>query len=84
MLRACVSFNRVSLLFLFFLPSQFLVDHRDHDRVIDSIFRYMRLKGVPANKITLLTTYNGQKALLRDVINQRCGGNALFGYPQSV
>ena len=32
----------------------------------------MRLLGYPASKITILTTYNGQKALLRDVFSQRC------------
>jgi len=40
---------------------------------------YMRLLGYPAEKITILTTYNGQKHLLRDVIAQRCGANPLIG-----
>jgi intron-binding protein aquarius len=29
-----------------------------------------------------LTTYNGQKELLRDVVNARCGENPLFGKPK--
>nr|POE75211.1 intron-binding protein aquarius [Quercus suber] len=33
---------------------------------------YLRLLGYPANKISILTTYNGQKLLIRDVINRRC------------
>lgn len=40
---------------------------------------YMRLLGYPADKITMLTTYNGQKHLLRDVVAQRCGDNPLIG-----
>lgn len=31
----------------------------------------MRLQGYPASKISILTTYNGQKHLIRDVIKQR-------------
>lgn len=49
-----------------------------------SMYQFMRLMGYPANKITVLTTYNGQKNLLRDVIEQRCAGNPLFGRPHKV
>ena len=38
----------------------------------------------PEDKITILTTYNGQKALIRDVLNQRCSWNPLFGRPAKV
>ncbi|CAG8662440.1 15448_t:CDS:2, partial [Funneliformis mosseae] len=38
----------------------------------------------PAEKITILTTYNGQKALIRDVLSQRCSWNPLFGRPAKV
>jgi hypothetical protein len=47
-------------------------------------FMYMRLMGYPADKITILTTYNGQKALIRDVINTRCGNNPFIGFPHKV
>ena len=33
-----------------------------------SLYQYMRLRGYPADKISILTTYNGQKALIRDVV----------------
>ena len=36
---------------------------------------YMRLLGYPAQKISILTTYNGQKFLIRDVLNKRCAQN---------
>ena len=45
---------------------------------------YMRLLGYPAEKITVLTTYNGQKHLLRDVIQQRCATNPFIGRPAKV
>ncbi len=45
---------------------------------------YMRLLGYPAQKISILTTYNGQKFLIRDVLNKRCGKNPLLGMPMKV
>ena len=47
-------------------------------------YMYMRLCGYPAERITILATYNGQKMLLRDVLNERCGGHPLFGLPARV
>merc|ERR1712032_685843 len=45
---------------------------------------YLRLLGYPAAKITIISTYNGQKALLRDVVRQRCSWNPLFGEPAKI
>lgn len=45
---------------------------------------YMRLIGYPSHKISILTTYNGQKHLIRDVINIRCAENPLIGKPHKV
>lgn len=47
-------------------------------------FQFMRLRGYPANKISILTTYNGQKALIRDVVEQRCAAHPAFGRPRTV
>ncbi|XP_043929809.1 RNA helicase aquarius isoform X2 [Protopterus annectens] len=49
-----------------------------------ALFMYMRLLGYPAERISILTTYNGQKHLIRDVINQRCGNNPFIGRPNKV
>ncbi|KAF2905333.1 hypothetical protein ILUMI_00835 [Ignelater luminosus] len=49
-----------------------------------AVFMYMRLIGYPADKISILTTYNGQKHLIRDVINSRCAENPLIGRPHKV
>ncbi len=36
-------------------------------------YQYMRLLGYPASSISILTTYNGQKNLLEDIITAvRC------------
>ena len=44
----------------------------------------MRLQGYPPNKISILTTYNGQKHLIRDVLHKRCSRNPVFGLPDKV
>ncbi|XP_075700839.1 RNA helicase aquarius [Rhinoderma darwinii] len=49
-----------------------------------ALFMYMRLLGYPANRISILTTYNGQKHLIRDILNQRCGKNPVIGQPSKV
>mmetsp|Transcript_299 Transcript_299/g.1022 ORF Transcript_299/g.1022 Transcript_299/m.1022 type:complete len:1462 (+) Transcript_299:73-4458(+) len=49
-----------------------------------ALFMYLRLMGYPAERISILSTYNGQKALLRDVVRQRCAWNPLFGEPSKI
>lgn len=49
-----------------------------------ALFMYMRLLGYPANKISILATYAGQRALIKDVLNHRCKENRLFGLPRIV
>ncbi|KAI9846790.1 MAG: hypothetical protein M1837_003639 [Sclerophora amabilis] len=49
-----------------------------------AMYQYMRLLGYPASKISILTTYAGQRALLKDVLGHRCGRNRLFGLPKIV
>lgn len=49
-----------------------------------AIFQYMRLLGYPAGKISILTTYAGQRALVKDVLSHRCARNRLFGLPKTV
>ncbi|KAB8258874.1 P-loop containing nucleoside triphosphate hydrolase protein [Aspergillus pseudonomiae] len=49
-----------------------------------ALYQYMRLLGYPASKISILATYAGQTALIKDVLNHRCAKNALFGMPKIV
>jgi len=48
-----------------------------------AVYQYMRLLGYPAERISILATYNGQKHLIRDVLNQRCR-DPFFGMPLQV
>ena len=47
-------------------------------------FMYMRLLGYRADQIVILTSYNGQKALIKDVIAAKCSWHPLIGSPKSV
>lgn len=49
-----------------------------------AIFQYMRLLGYPASSISILTTYAGQRALIKDVLDHRCAKNPLFGLPKII
>ena len=49
-----------------------------------ALFMYLRLQGYPPEKIAILTTYNGQKHLIRDVLSRRCAKNSVFGLPEKV
>ncbi len=49
-----------------------------------ALFMYMRLIGYPAHKISILTTYNGQKQMIREIIQHRCETNPLIGTPHKV
>lgn len=49
-----------------------------------ALYQYMRLLGYPARSISILATYAGQRALIRDVLDHRCKNNKLFGLPRVV
>ena len=49
-----------------------------------ALFMFLRLQGYPPDRIAILTTYNGQKHLIRDVLARRCGRNLVFGLPEKV
>lgn len=65
-------------------PSPYFYQNLAEAEYCVALFMYMRLIGYPANKISILTTYNGQKHLIRDVINTRCAENPLIGRPHKV
>lgn len=52
-------------------PSAYFYQNLAEAEYCVAVFMYMRLLGYPADKISILTTYNGQKHLIRDVINIR-------------
>jgi intron-binding protein aquarius len=63
--------------------SPFMYQNIGEAEYIVAVYMYMRLVGYPAQKISILTTYNGQKYLIRDIIEQRCQ-NPIFGKPAKI
>ena len=49
-----------------------------------AMYQYLRLCGYPAEKITVLIPYNGQKELLRSYLREYCRKNPLFGMPSKI
>lgn len=49
-----------------------------------ALYQYMRLLNYPASSISILTTYAGQRALIRDILAHRCRNTSLFGLPRYV
>ncbi|XP_005109242.1 RNA helicase aquarius [Aplysia californica] len=65
-------------------PNPYFYQNLAEAEYVVAVFMYMRMIGYPGEQISILTTYNGQKHLIRDVIQQRCGGNPLIGRPHKV
>ena len=65
-------------------PTSHFFQNLGEAEYVVAIFQYMRLLGYPASKVSILTTYAGQRALIRDVLGHRCAGNRLFGMPRIV
>ncbi len=65
-------------------PSPHFIQNRGEAEYAVALYQYMRLLGYPARSISILATYAGQKALIRDVLEHRCKLNKLFGLPRIV
>jgi len=67
-----------------FEPSPHFTQNLGEAEYCVALFMYMRLMGYPAEKISILATYRGQKHLIRDIIQSRCAWNPKFGSPNKV
>ena len=65
-------------------PTSHFIQNLGEAEYAVAIYQYMRLLGYPANKISILATYAGQRALIRDVLGHRCAKNPIFGMPRVV
>ncbi|KAK5125685.1 hypothetical protein LTR85_011959 [Meristemomyces frigidus] len=62
-------------------PSPHFIQNLGEAEYAVALYQYMRLLGYPAERVSILCTYAGQRALIRDVLTHRCKGNRLFGMP---
>merc|ERR1719376_93634 len=65
-------------------PTPYFYQNINEAEYCVAVFQYMRLIGYPKDKITILTTYNGQKQLIRDVLKAKCEKHPLLGLPHKV
>ncbi|KAI9044224.1 RNA helicase aquarius [Aspergillus affinis] len=65
-------------------PTPHFIQNLGEAEYVVAIYQYMRLLGYPASRISILATYAGQTALIKDVLGHRCSKNTLFGMPKIV
>lgn len=65
-------------------PSPFFYQNLGEAEYVVALYQYLRLAGYPANKIAILTTYNGQRKLLEDIVRESCEYHPAFGRPSQV
>ncbi|CAD8160547.1 unnamed protein product [Paramecium pentaurelia] len=51
---------------------------------IVATYMYLVLRGYDPKQITILTTYNGQKMLIKDIITRKCSWHSLFRTPEKI
>jgi len=64
-----------------FTPNPYFYQNLGEAEYVVAVYMYMRMIGYPASRISILTSYNGQKHLLRDVLRRRC---SQYGWPAKV
>ncbi len=65
-------------------PIPFFYQNLAEAEYIVSTYMYMCLLGYDPKSITILTTYNGQKQLIKDIIQQKCSWHPLFKTPRKI
>lgn len=65
-------------------PMPYHYQNRGEAEYVVAVYKYMRTLGYPADKITILTTYNGQKELLREIVERECTSDAHLGSPSKI
>ena len=63
-------------------PSPHFFQNLGEAEYLVCFYQFLRILGYPASKISVITTYNGQKQLLRDVFSQRCSN--FYGFPHKI
>lgn len=67
-----------------FSPKAHFFQNLGEAEYVVALYMHMRRMGHPAQSITILTTYRGQKHLIRDVIDKRCTHSTLYGRPGAL
>jgi len=65
-------------------PNPYFYQNLGEAEYVVSVYMYMRLIGYNADDITILTTYVGQKQLLKEIFSKKCENDPLFGNPHKI
>jgi len=65
-------------------PFPFFYQNLAEAEYIVATYMFMCLLGYNPKSITILTTYNGQKYLIKDIIQQKCSWHPLFQTPHKI
>lgn len=65
-------------------PVPFFYQNLGEAEFVTLTYQYMRLLGYSASSISILTTYNGQCSLIRDIMERKCSTHPLFGLPAAI
>ena len=64
-------------------PTPYFYQNLGEAEYVVAVYQFMRLIGYPAEKVSIITTYNGQKHLIQEILQKRCS-NPIFGFPAAV
>jgi len=65
-------------------PMPYYIQNLAEAEFVVATFMYMRLIGIAASRISIITTYNGQRDLIEDIMRQRCSTSYLYGSPAKI
>ncbi|KAI0983748.1 hypothetical protein GJ496_004054 [Pomphorhynchus laevis] len=65
-------------------PVPYFFQNLSEAEYVVALYMFMRLMGYPREKITIITTYNGQKHLIREIVRRRCSRESLIGWPHKI
>ena len=65
-------------------PRPFFYQNLAEAEFVVAVYMFMMLLGYDSQKITILSTYNGQKCLIKDIIKTKCSWHPLFRAPFKI
>lgn len=67
-----------------YCPTPYYYQNLAEAEYIVATYMFMCLVGYNPETITILTTYKGQKALIKDIVKQKCSWHPLFKAPRKI
>jgi len=65
-------------------PLPYFYQNLGEAEYVVALYMYLRLLGYPRQRISILSMYNGQKELIKEIVSKRCGWNPAIGWPSRI